>query len=156
MIFQHVTKSEYADNIRSTGFSLDAAGSHGGAQMGRAVYLSQNPDLWLHKLADQSDMEVLDVEVDMACVLDDLREFPVGDFDAWAVKNGYLDQDGPTAKFQAKVAEVGGWFDDALWHVKAEYLQAQGFDGMWDRKFCNLVIWNLEVLKVIDSEADHA
>ncbi|RKY07988.1 MAG: hypothetical protein DRP56_04820 [Planctomycetota bacterium] len=143
MKFYHVTTEEAIKEIQKNGFNLELSGTQGGEQLGKGLYLSQQPSFWAHRLGVTETLAV-EVEMENICQNPTERE----GFGDWLQSNGWTDNNGPTEKGAQFVSKYRNP-DDAIWTLTCEWLKSEGFSGMWDKAFNNLVIWNLEVVKII-------
>jgi hypothetical protein len=141
--FTHVTSEEAAEAILDSGFSLDTTDSQGGSQLGVGIYLSQAPDYWAGLLNLHS---YLRVTVRMDRIVTDVNE--VEGFGAWLEAEGWMKDGGPTEKANEFIAKFQ-LPEEAVGRLQVEWLAEIGYDGLWDREFNNLVIWNLDAIKSV-------
>jgi hypothetical protein len=141
--FTHVTSEEAAEAILDSGFSLDTTDSQGGSQLGVGIYLSQAPDYWAGLLNLHS---YLKVTVRMDRIVTDVNE--AEGFGAWLEAGGWMKDGGPTEKANEFIAKFQ-LLEEAVGRLQAEWMEELGYDGLWDREFNNLVIWNLDAIKSV-------
>ena len=147
MTLYHVTRIE--NQIEK--FTLDTE-IEGGRQLGKGIYLSEQPAYWEDRLfAKANQCKWLTIEISDAAKIFNLQNYTQADSDrfmGWLEAEGWIADGEATPKGKALIEDVGD-HNDALMHLKAQWLGAQGYDGLVDAPGewgNNWVIWNLDLI----------